>query len=516
MNDAKTVLFAISMDALSPSQAKTFEERTMIAIRSGNRNYFNSNSVHCDYKDGLIKMCQQYRPSAAIINELLPGIGNVFDIAKEIKSEFPEIIIVILLKDNRVVGDAVLANLAAAGIYNWISAPWKPELVANLVVSPKKMKDVEAYIPKIVERANGLAFDTKLVERVEDKLDDIITPNSSGSNNALAVDGKVEDIQSQKENLNVNYHKVVGGNKSFGFGNRGGIKKSGISLTMQTSEKKEETPIVENKEVATKVEVPAVETKPVEERKIENIHPIEKPKPDFNKIMQENKSKETPKANVDDNKKKLLDKLSSMKKPVEEKKVETEVKKPEPKVEKPKLLSLSEYNFVPRYKKILFVRALPLSTVFPVHIAKLSKAKFVDFNKESCYDKFEDVHKTTIKEAKLPDGELIVADAVAGNGIEKLVSKFDYVVAIVPEDEFVINTFVKRYPNLADLILVQNSAKLIDFKTTKNIFGDKLKAISFLNEKTPNIHNSLVEGKLLMDDVEYAKSVNFIVKNLNK
>ena len=38
----------------------------------------------------------------------------------------------------------------------------------------------------------------------------------------------------------------------------------------------------------------------------------------------------------------------------------------------------------------------------------------------------------------------------------------------------------------------------------------------FLDEKTPAIADALRNKKLLMDDPDYAKSVNFIVKNLNR
>lgn len=533
MNEAKTVLFAISTETISAEQAKKFEDKTMMAIRSGNREYYNSNSVHCDYKDGLIKMCQQYRPSAAIINELLPGMGNIFDIVREIKSEIPEIIIVMLLKDNRVIGDAVLANLAASGIYNWLSAPWKTDTVAGLVVSPKKMKDVESYIPKIVEGSNGLAFETKLVERVEDELDDIVTPNIAGSSNALAMDGKIEDLSQQKENLEVGYHRVIGKGFTGGFGSRFKIGKSDSSSILKADVS--ETPKVEDiqefsldvsKTNKTAEEKKTEEVKIIETPKVEKEENIKKPTVE-NNVPKPRKTREE----IKTEQKALLDRIkvkedikkNNAVKEIPEQEAKKNIKEVKEKHETPtlekkvnKLMCLNEYNFAPRYNKVLFVRALPISTIFPIHLAALSKASFVDFNKESCYDGFTNVFKTTIKESKLPEAEVIVADAVAGNGIEKVAEKFDYVVAIVPEDIFVINTFVKRYPNLADLILIQNSAKLIDFKANKDLFGTKPSLTSFLNEKTLAIQNAIMEKKLLMDDPEYARSVNFIIKALNK
>lgn len=543
MNDAKTVLFAISTETISAEKAKKFEDDTMKIIRSGNRDYYNSNSVHCDYKDGLIKMCQQYRPSVAIVNELLPGMGNVFDIVKEIKSEFPEIIIVMLLKDARVVGDAVLANLTAAGIYNWLSAPWRTEAVASLVVTPKKMKDVEAYIPKIVEGSNGLAFETKIVERVEDELDDIVAPNFSSSSNALAMDGKLDDFSLQKENLEVGYHKVIGKGFTSGFGSKFKIGAANNMPILNPGVREEAEPEV-------KPEIKE-EVKPVVKEEIKPVEDAPKAPPQvFSKtIKEEEKVKEEPKQEVQKQEVPVPPKPVANKRPKKELRVEQRAildrirvkDAPEEKqavkqipeeeakksiqaavAQKPvekkvaKLLSLSEYNFVPKYNKVLFIRALPLSTVFPIHIADLSSALFVDFNKESCYDGFANVYKTTIKECQLPNNGRIVADAVAGNGIEKVAKKFDYVIAIVPEDDFVINTFVKRYPDIADLVLVQNSNKVINFKERGNIFGDKVKTISFLNEKTPIVQESLTEKKLLLDSPEYAKDVNFIVQSLNK
>ena len=527
MNEAKTVLFAISMDGVGAEQAKKFEDKTMLAIRSGNRDYYNSNSIHCDYKDGLLQMCQQFHPSAAVINELLPGMGNIFEIVKEMKSEFPEIVIVMLFKDNRVVGDAVLANLTASGIYNWVSAPWKPETIASLITSPKKMKDVEAYIPKIIEGANGLAFETKLVERVEDNLNDLASPSLEGSSNALAVDGRIDDITQHKENLEVGYHKVVGKGFLGGFGNRAKTNTSGISLSVKANneekpkqEENKTSNLFSNSNEISVNKIPAVEEKKAEPKEIVKTKVVE----NMVKDVLEQKEKAERSLNIE--KKNLLDKIDINKEDLSTKKLDNSeiFKETVPSKENPdqnkkketKLLSLNEFNFEPKYNKVLFVRALPLSTIFPIHLARLSKAAFVDFNKESCYDGFEDVYKTTIKEAKLPDNERIVADAVAGNGIEKIAEKFDYVIAILPEDDYAINIFLKRYPNLADFVLIQNSAKIIDFRKIGNIFGSKVKAMSFLNEKTSMIRTALVEKVLLMNNPDYAKSVNFIVKTLGK
>lgn len=521
MNEAKTVLFAISMDGMAASQAKAFEEKTMFSVRSGSRDYFNANSIHCDYKDGLMKMCQQYRPSAMVVNELLSGMGNIFDIVREIKSEFSDINIVILLKDNRVVGDAVLANLAAAGIYNWLSAPWKPEAIASLICSPKKLKDVEAYIPKIIEKANGLAFDTKLVERVEDKLEDLAPTGLSGASNAVAVDEKMEDLNQHTEEIEVDYHQSSP-KKVSGFGKRG-FGKSGISLSLNTEAKqpveevKKEEPVVPE---PVKMEVPKPEPPKTPVAPQFNPRPVEEKKPETKTNLKLSESRSQlldrigkKKQEEFKAKEKELQELKAKEEKLKEEKLK-EIKKEEPKPEV-KQLSLNKMEFSPKYKKVLFVRALPLSTVLPLHIAKLSNATFVDFNKESCYDGFDKVYKTTIKEAKLPDDERIVADVVAGNGLEKIIPLFDLVIVIVPEDDFVIKTFNKRYPDVANFVLVHNPSKLMNFKILTDKFGKKLKFISFLSDDVPMVYEALNEKKLLMDNSDYAKGISYIVKKLN-
>ena len=554
MNEARTVLFALSGAGMSPDVIKAFEEKTMVAIRAGSKEYYNSNSVHCDYKDGLIKMCQQYNPNAVIISELLTGNGNVFEIAKEIKSDFPATTIVLLFKDNRPVGDAVLADLVSSGIYDWVVAPWKPELIASSVVSPRKAKDVEAYKPKIIEGANGLAFETKMIQkRVEDEVDTIDNSVFSPENRGLAVEGTLSAINQPEKSAEVDYHQVVNRKHNMGFAKprTGGL---GVNLSLKTSnepksEVKEEKTVptaniesllqrnIEVKEEEPKPELPKVQKEPVEELKtelktelIEELKTEEKASDDFdfdrrsmlkNKLSALNKKDEK----VEKIKENVPPKFDARpvdkpKAPVKEDRSEAfekalktaETRKQEPKP----ILSLNQLDFNPEYKKVLFVRALPLSSIFPIHLAKLSKAKFVDFNKESCYDGFANVYKTTFKEAKLPDSEYIVADAVAGNGIEKIAKMFDLVIAIMPEDHFAISTFMKRYPNLTNNYIIQNPAKIINFKEAKELFGKSLGKMYFLDEKTPAIGDALRNKKLLMDDPEYAKSVNFIVKNLNR
>lgn len=543
MNEARTVLFALSSAGTPPEKIKAFEEGTMVAIRAGSKDYYNSNSVHCDYKDGLIKMCQQYNPSAVIISELLTGNGNIFEIAKAIKSDFPTTTIVLLFKDNRPVGDAVLADLVSSGIYDWVVAPWKPELIASSVVSPRKAKDVEAYKPKIIEGANGLAFETKIIQkRVEDEIDTIDNSVFSPENRGLAVEGTLSAINQPEKSVEVGYHQIVNRKHNMGFAKP---KNSGlgVNLSLKTSveskpEIKEEkvTPTagiesllqrnIEVKEEEPKPEPLKVQKELIEEPK-EELKPAEEQSDEFdfnrrsmlkNKFSTLNKKVEKVKENgppkfdarpVDKPKAPTKeDKSEAFEKAL--KAVETRQKEPKP------ILSLSQLDFNPEYKKVLFVRALPLSSVLPIHLAKLSKAKFVDFNKESCYDGFADVYKTTFKEAKLPDSEYIVADAVAGNGIEKIAKMFDLVIAIMPEDYFVINTFMKRYPNLTNNYAIQNPAKIINFKEAKELFGKSLDKMYFLDEKTPAIADALRNKKLLMDDPDYAKSVNFIVKNLNR
>lgn len=114
----KTILFGIAMEGLSAKSAQEVELKTMSALKSGNREFADAVSVHCDYKEGLYKMCQQYQPDCIILNEALPGTGNIFSLAKDLKSDFPNTIFTILLRKHRPVGDVDLANLTASGIYN--------------------------------------------------------------------------------------------------------------------------------------------------------------------------------------------------------------------------------------------------------------------------------------------------------------------------------------------------------------------------------------------------------------
>lgn len=532
MNEARTVLFALSSAGVSPQNTKAFEDKTMVAIRAGSKDYYNSNSVHCDYKDGLLKMCGQYKPSAVIINELLTGNGNIFEIAKEIKSDYPNTTVILLLKDNRPVGDAVLADLVSSGIYDWVSAPWRTDQVANMVVSPRKRKDVEIYRPKIVEGANGLAFETKTIQkRIEDDLDAIDNTVFTPENRALSVDEEINPLNQTEEIPEVDYHQVIGRRHSFGFGRPKG-KGLGINLSLNSSTveipKEEPKEEIKAPEISTLIQKNVSEVaKPV----IEAIKQAEKVEPVLHASKEEllNKMSKFNKANkVEEPKVKQLaiseDKIEALKKVLKEdspkqptfdarvKPAETEKKANV----KKQINTLADIEFIPKYKKVLFVRALPLSTVFPLHLAKMSNAAFVDFNKESCYDGFEDVYKTTFKEAKMPDTECVVADAVAGNGIEKIAKYFDHIIAIIPEDYFVIKTFLKRYPDLTKTFILQNSEKLINFKEVKDLFPNGLDKMYFLNEKTLAVANALQNKTMLMDNSEYSKNVNYIIKNLNE
>ena len=545
----KTVLFAIAMNDLSPSQAEDFENQTVNALRMGSREFADVAHVHCDYKDGLFKMCQQYKPDYLIVNEALKGIGNIFDIVKDIKSELPEIKITVLLTNQRVIGDVVLANLTASGIYNWLVAPWKPESVANTLIVPKKMKDVEAYMPRIVENGEGgLAFETKLVEKIEDGLEDLPDILTSGGNKGERA-GNVGDIGDEnKEKENVSYHRVMTG--GFGFG-----KSFKPVLSLAKEEPVQPEPVVEQKFDLSdslkeqvneiKVEEPKEEAKPAE-AKTEDA-PIKRRLSLLDAINMRTEKKEAqveepvvvnnpfslddePVAPVQEvvekpvEQEKVTEPVAEVAKPEEVKPVEVEpvVVKEEVKeeikeevVEAPKP-TLSSIKFTPKFEKILFVRAYPISSVVPAHIKALMNAQFVDFNKASNNDEYFDLLRTTIKEAKMPEGKYIVGDVVAGNGIEKLVEKFDHVVAILPEDPFAIKQFNERYGSLCNGAIVD---KCITSSITRKQLTKMMPNVKYIDTiKVDNCNKDVIQSginhTLLMDNAEFAEGMKFFLRDI--
>lgn len=500
----KTVLFAITMKGFPAVKATQFEEKTIDVLKVSSRDYADAISVHCDYKEGLESSCKQYRPDCLVVNEELIGLGNIYDLIKDIKSEYPEMLIIVLLTASRMVGDVVLANLTTAGIYNWVVAPWTPESVANAIIAPKKFKDVEMYVPKIVEGPNGLGFETKVVEKIEDKLEDLPDMLTSGTNNAIQVKpNSIRDVgEDTNEEKKVGYsRKLTGG---YGFGRI--FKPKKVEEVEEPIEEAKEEVKEEAKDEIALTEIPLEKPKTnnfeslLEKiQKRESFEKVEKPqrKPvDFEKINE------------------LFTKENAEKKSVEPKKVPAEPKKTP--IETKKAQTFGTIEFTPKYKKILFVRALPFSSIIPVHIASIMKAAFVDFNKESINEDFLPVEKSTIKEAKLPESEFVVGDVVAGNGVEKLVEKFDHVVAILPNDAFVIKTFINRYPHLCNGVLIDNCFRgTISRKQIQELLPEVEYFNNFyVDDCYKEVAEALMNNKLLMDNSNIVEGMKYFLKSI--
>lgn len=561
----KTVLFAIAMRGLDSKNKSLFEEKTIQALKLGSRDFVDVNYSFCDYKEGLVKACNQYMPDCLVVNENLIGNGNIFEIIKDIKSDYPDMTITVLLTKPRVVGDVVLANLTASGIYNWIVAPWTPEAVANSLIIPKKMKDVQAYIPKIVEGINGLAFETKVVEKIEDNLDDLSDILEAGSNNAVSVDGKISDIGEKTETKqNIHYKRVI--NPGFGFGknvkpilniktstdsanennetmNLFSVEQepvSGIESDKNVNNENANAITLDNKPeqeakefVLKSEEKPTVQDFVVQKEQVKEE--VKRPLPPRVTMRAEISSKEEMKAKLEN----AFAALDSVKaetpkeevKPsvstVEPKKAddaplkayfekEVKAKKAETKPQQ-QTVTLANLSFVPKYKKILFIRALPMSSIVPVHVAKLMNASFVDFNKTSNNDGYMDILRTTIKEARMPEDEYIVGDVVAGNGVEKLVDKFDHVVALLPDDPFAIKQFVSRYPNIYNGAIIDKctSASI----TRKQLLSMIPDAMYIDSIKVDNCNREVVQSSIdhsfLFDNADYAEGIRYFLKDIS-
>lgn len=561
----KTVLFAIAMRGLDSKNKSLFEEKTVQALKLGSRDFVDINYSYCDYKEGLRKACDQYMPDCLVVNENLIGTGNIFEIIKDIKSDYPDMVITVLLTKPRVVGDVILANLTASGIYNWIVAPWTPEAVANSLITPRKMKDVQAYIPKIVEGTNGLAFETKYIENIEDNVNDLSDILDTNENNALSVGGKVSDLSEKSEaKQNIHYRRVI--NQGFGFG-----KNVKPIITAKMDENKDDAatnmfsmdsspenlvsaPAVEEKELPKKIETPSMPelpkavheeapasvelaTNPVKEEIQKPLPPRVRARNDvFNDEVKAKLSNAFSVLDAAENNNKPSNdtEFTPKVKPVATVEETVAKKNPEPvntnlkpsnkqQADSPKesvpgtKAVLKDLNFVPKYKKILFIRALPLSSVVPVHVAKLMNASFVDFNKVSNNDGYMEILRTTIKEAKMPDAELVVGDVVAGNGVEKLVEKFDHVIALLPDDPFAIKQFVSRYPGLYNGVI-------IDKCTTASITRKQLLSMipdaDYIDSiKVDNCNREVVQSSIehtfLLENEDFAEGMKFFLKDIS-
>lgn len=522
----KKILFAISMEGISANDAKNFEERTVNALMSGSKEYSQIQPYHVDYKDSVLRMCKQYSIDVLVISEKLHGNEDIQKIIKNVKSELPAILIVVLTTEQRKVGDLFLANMVTSGVYNWIPAPWRPESVANLIISPKKLNDVEIYMPKLVENSNGLAFDTVVVEKKDlyqptEELGDIL--KFSGSNGSVVED--LEDLNKEENPTDVAYSKKIKTRK-IKFG----------SFSKPKFIKPEEVK-PENDFVALKPEEEKVTEEKVKEEKTEQIADEKGFMDFFNEYMSSvNKENEKEAETHEIPLPSFAEEIEDIKpsKPAPTPAFSKKEEKPAPNIKKNfasrfektekhlpvdnNVITLNTINFTPRYKKILFVRALPLSSLVPAHICSLMKAKFVDFNKNaSAGNFFEDTVKTSIKSHEIPDNEFVVGDVIAGNGVEKLIGFFDMTIVILPEDTYAIRNFVERYSWVKDcgVIIDKATTGVLSIRTISKMipqrhFLDTIK----IEECRKDVELAFEKGQLLMDNPAYYEAIKFLIRDL--
>lgn len=522
----KKILFAIASERFNSDKVRALEEAVCNELRIGSREYADlTSSLHCDYKDAIARMCTQERIDVLVVNENLQGQGDLLSILKEIKSELPAITIVMLLTQNRGVGDAFLANAVASGVYNWVVAPWSKKNIANVIISPKKMKDVEMYMPKIIEGKNGLAFDTVVVEKKAEALEDLNDlPDLLGSNtnNGTLVNG-VNDLGAEKTNKSIGYSRKMFGSK-FGFGKA--VKPKAISHETQEEIPVKPEPVELKMESIPPVEEPKTEIQkesPVEKpkfsfaefyaKKEEELKTLEDKKP-IEEIKEEIKEEVKPQTEIEDVKpaEGTESKANQIKAPDFK---PTKMKPKKPEVEDK---TIGTIKFTPKYQRILFIRALPLTSAIPAHIASLTKFRFVDLNKNdnSNVGYFDDMVKTNIKECELPEGP-IVADVIVGNGVEKIIDKFDHVVVIFPEDLNVIKEFVKRYPFIKDcgVVLDKCTSGVLPIVLLRKNIPNCLYIDTVKTELCNKVLAKSCENRILLTgDKEYYQAIKWLLKDL--
>ena len=173
----KNIVFAIKMNGVNAQTIQAFEDGIIKELSDKNQSIQIGQRYHCDHQDGLLELCQKVKPDILVINEKLEGNGDFADLIRNVRSELPEVQIIVLLKEQRDVGDVLLATLVTLGIYNWIVSPWSPKDIATLILESKQLKDVSIYMPRIVRNERGLAFDTVVVEK--ESLEDLNDLNTT-------------------------------------------------------------------------------------------------------------------------------------------------------------------------------------------------------------------------------------------------------------------------------------------------------------------------------------------------
>ena len=116
----------------------------------------------------------------------------------------------------------------------------------------------------------------------------------------------------------------------------------------------------------------------------------------------------------------------------------------------------------------------------------------------------------------MPEGELVVGDVVAGNGVENLVGLFDHVIAVLPEDAFAIERFMSMYGKLIDGAIVD---KCTTSSLTRKQLLKMVPDVKYIDSiKVDNCNKEVVQSAInhefLMDNPEFAEGMRFFLKDI--
>ena len=123
--------------------------------------------------DGLEDVCARYRPQVLVISEGLAGKLNFLELVRRLKMTIRGMQIVVLAKP-RVPGDAFLTGLVMYGVYDFIaSGQMSPDAVADLIVHPRDVQEISAYVPAVNIEQNGAQFSFSAADSREEGTRDI-------------------------------------------------------------------------------------------------------------------------------------------------------------------------------------------------------------------------------------------------------------------------------------------------------------------------------------------------------
>lgn len=123
--------------------------------------------------DGLEDVCARYRPQVLVISEGLAGNMNFLELVRRLKMTIRGMQIVVLAKP-RVPGDAFLTGLVMYGVYDFIaSGQMSPDAVADLIVHPRDVQEISAYVPAVNIEQNGAQFSFSAADSREEGTRDI-------------------------------------------------------------------------------------------------------------------------------------------------------------------------------------------------------------------------------------------------------------------------------------------------------------------------------------------------------